>query len=144
MALDVAYFALVFCVCIGVVQLVAGYSRLIGLLIVPHVPAAYALGLSLPVAAFAWFGASGRALVPGDIGGVEGAQQFGLFFAGAAAATIVTAIAASIIQWRRPAAAGEPEPGMEGLRHATAYQLLRHRFFKPCPVPAGPAEAPRP
>ena len=105
-------------------------------------PTAHALGLSLPTVALAWFVGSGRVFIPGDIGGVEGSQQFGLFLAGAASATIITAIAASITQWGRPVG-GEPAPGMEGLRRATAFQLLRRRFSRAGPAPGDGTQAHR-
>ena len=117
------YFVLAYLVCLGVTQAASARSGLIGLLIVPNIAAAYLLGLALPTAAFIWFGLSGAITVPGDLGHVEGAQQFGLFLAGAGGATGTAALLASVTQMGKRSTA-TPEPGMEGFRSATLLQLL--------------------
>ena len=123
----VAYFLFVFLVCMGVIQLSAARSKLKGLLIFPWVYSGYLIGAALPAGALLWYSLSGRIIKPGDLAGVEGAEQFLLFMAAAGCATVFTAIIASIIQRGRPLA-GAPPLGMEGLRNATLLQLLQARF----------------
>lgn len=135
-----AYFLLVFLVCLGVVQLAAAHSGLAGLLIVPSRPWARILGAVLPAGAFLWFTLTGRAKVPGDLAGVEGSEQFLLFFAAAGAAFYICAIIASMTHRSRPMphhtpdAPHRPEPGMEGLREATLLHLLKLRFRRSGPT----------
>jgi len=144
---DAAYFILTFLICMGTIQVTAAYSRMRGLLIIPHAAAAYSLGIAVAVAALVWFGASGHATTPGDIGGVEGAEQFILFLSSAGASSLITAVVASVTQRHSPMV-GKPAPGLEGLRHATLFQVLSHRAAKRIHArrPKGevnPAHAPR-
>lgn len=152
MTLDAAYLILTFLLCMGAIQVTAAQSRMRGLLIIPHTAAAYSLGIAVAVAALVWFGASGYATTPGDIGGVEGAEQFIFFLGSAGASSLVTAIVASVTQRHSPMV-GKPASGLEGLRQATLFQLLSHRAGKrmharrpkaePRPVRASRREAPR-
>ncbi len=123
LSLSLDYLILVFCVCAGVIQITAAYSGLKGLLLLPSRRAAYALGLALPSGAFAWFVYVGDTGIPGDLGGIEGSEQFALFLLGAAVATALTASLASLLHMKGTLP-GQPQPGMEGLRDGTLLQLL--------------------
>lgn len=131
------YFLLVFLAACGVIQIVAAHSRLFGLLFVPRVQAGYAIGAGLLAGSFTWFVLTGDPNVPGDLGGVEGAEQFGLFLGGTAAGTIVTLGLSSVTQLRLgrsdpsepPRALGTNETrGFEALRHQTALAAIRTRL----------------
>lgn len=121
------YFILVLCVCTGVVQVASAYSHLNGLLFIPDSRAGYLIGLALPTGAFTWFVHIGDVGIPGDLGGVEGFQQFGMFLGAAAAATGLSAVVSSLTQYRRK---GNPAPGlgMDALREATVLQLVQARL----------------
>ena len=86
-----------------------------------------ALFLGLLAGAFAWFVATGDQNIPGDLGGVEGAQQFGLFFAGAAGAVVATMVVASLAQIRTSGEAVEGT-GVEALRNQTLLAVAMARF----------------
>ena len=127
LSLAADYFILVFCLCVGVIQIASAYSRLFGLLFIPDPRAGYLIGLAVATGAFTWFVQIGDVGIPGDLGGVEGSQQFGLFLGGAAAATLFTGVLASLTQLRRR---GDPSPdlGMESLREATLLQIIAARL----------------
>ena len=127
MGLSVNYFILALAVCMGVIQITASYSGLRGLLLFPSARLSTALGFAMPAAAFTWFIVIGDVGVPGDLGGVEGAEQFALFFGAAAIATGLTAALASATQQGR---LGRPEPerGLAGLSDATLAELLGERL----------------
>lgn len=129
LSLTLDYFIFVLALCAGVIQLASALSGLKGLLVFRNRPVSYLIGISLPSIAFAWFIRVGNATTPGDIGGVEGSEQFLMFWAGAGVATILTAVIASLTQIGRQ----EPRvgaPGMEGLRESTLLQLIKARLRK--------------
>lgn len=120
-SLPLDYFLLVFFACCGVIQLAAAYSGLAGMLIVPRARAGYLLGCALVVGSFAWFAAIGDFAIPGDVGGVEGAQQFGLFLGAAVASVAATNILASLR--RLGSRKRSTLAGMDALREGTYLEL---------------------
>ncbi|MBM4406147.1 MAG: hypothetical protein FJ039_08210 [Chloroflexi bacterium] len=127
--LGVDYFLLVVIAALGALQITAASSGLRGLWIIPQRRAVYLIGALLLVGAFAWFVLTGDTNIPGDLGGVEGSEQFGLFLGGVAVAALLTAGIASLTQRK----AGAPPAGVEGieaLRHTTLAGLLRARSMK--------------
>ncbi len=121
------YFLLVLVASCGIIQIVAARSGLRGLLFFPRERSSYVLGVLLLVGAFVWFVLIGDTGIAGDIGGVEGAEQFGLFLAGTAASVAVTGVIASVTQAKRPA--GPPAgQGLDELRSATLAQLVLARI----------------
>lgn len=128
-SLGVDYFLLVVIAAAGALQLTAAFSGLRGLSILPQKRAGYALGVVLLVSAFAWFVLTGDTNIPGDLGGVEGSEQFGLFLAGVAAAALLTAGIASLTQ-RTAGAPPEGVEGIEALRHTTLLGIFRARAAK--------------
>ena len=121
------YFLLVLLASCGIIQVVAARSGLRGLLFLPHERPSYVLGVLLLVGAFVWFVLIGDTGIAGDIGGVEGAEQFGLFLAGAAASVAVTGVIASATQAKRPADLPMGQ-GLDELRRATLAQLILDRL----------------
>jgi len=131
------YFLLVFGGALGLIQVVAAWSGLRGMLFVADWRAGYAIGAAMLVGTFTWFVLTGDPKVPGDTGGVQGSEQFGLFLAGTASATLVTVVVASVTQVRR-VVRGEPVEtrtdsrgdGLDRLREATWAVAMRHRLRK--------------
>ncbi len=116
------YFLLVFVASLGVLQLAAAHSRLYGLLLLNRV-ASFILGPVLVVLAFTWFFASGARNVPDTAGGLDGNQQWILFFAGAVTALVLMLLLSSLIR-RSMAGDGEHARGLEALRHTTYLRAL--------------------
>ena len=77
LALD--YFLFIFFAGLGLFQIVAAYSGLWGLLVIPRQAVAYVMGAAVLAGSYAWFTLVDDFSIPGDIGGVEGSEQFGLF-----------------------------------------------------------------
>ena len=127
LSLTADYFILVFCLCIGVIQIASAFSGLNGLLFIRSRTVSYILGIAVPTGAFTWFIHVGNVGIPGDLGGVEGSQQFLMFWGGAGAATILTGVLASLTQRGRKGTP-TPERGLDGLREATFLELLRARL----------------
>ena len=133
-SLAIDYVILVTVATCGVIQLAAAWSGLRGLLIARHARASYALGTALIVGAWAWFVAIGDPVKPGDLTKIEGAEQFGLFLAGAAAGTLLTALASSVTQWRAPlrrdrSLEASPE-GLDALRDDVWLRRIATRFSR--------------
>lgn len=120
--LNLDYWLLVVGSALGVIQIAAVYSGLQGLLFIRNKPASLAIGLALLSAACTWFVLTGDPGKPGDVNGVEGSSQFGLFLGGIAAATATTFVVASLLH------PGKPVPnagvGLEALRSATPWQVV--------------------
>lgn len=126
-SLPVDYFLLALSGCCGVIQVAAAYSRMYGLLFLPGVRASYLVGVTLVAGAFTWFILVGDAKVPGDVGGVEGSEQFALFFGAASVSVIVCPLISSLTQLGRRGKV-EAGLGMEALRQATLLQVLVARI----------------
>lgn len=129
LSLAADYFLLVFMATTGLLQIVAAYSRLRGVLIVPKIEASYGIGAGLLIGAFTWFVLTGDPSIPGDLGGVEGAEQFGLFLGGVSAAVVATAALSSVTQWGWRSRASEGS-GVDVLRQSTVVALVRARFSR--------------
>ena len=127
LSLTADYFLLALSVCAGAIQIASAYSGLYGLLFIPNRIAGYLIGLAFPTGGFTWFVLIGDVGIPGDVGGVEGSEQFSLFLGAAAAAAFATGVLSSLTQLRRR---GTPKPslGMEALREATLLQLVAARL----------------
>ena len=129
LSLATDYFLLVFIATTGLLQIVAASSRLRGVLIVPKIEASYGIGAGLLIGAFTWFVLTGDPSIPGDLGGVEGAEQFGLFLGGVSAAVVATATLSSVTQWGWHSGMSEGS-GVDALRQSTVVALLRARFSR--------------
>ncbi len=127
--LNLDYFLLVFGSSLGVIQVAAALSGLNGLLFIRYKGLSVLIGLVLLAASLTWFVLVGDPEKPGDIYGVQGASQFGLFLAGAAAATLATALLASLFQVTQPQVPTRGD-GLDALRSATLVSALKARFAK--------------
>ena len=136
-SLAIDYIILVTVATCGMIQVAAAWSGLRGLLILHHPKASYVLGAALLVGAWAWFVAIGDPAQPGDLANIEGAEQFGLFLAGAAAGTILTALLASATQWRALArhasSQGAAPQGLEALRDDVWLRRIASRLSRKAP-----------
>ena len=94
-ALD--YFLLVTLGCLGTIQIAAASARLKGLSFFRKRLVGYIFGALVAIGAFGWFFAVGNRNTPSAI---EGAQQVGMFLAGAIAAYIITSAVSSLIKYR--------------------------------------------
>ncbi len=118
------YLAFVFLAALGVLQAAAAYGGLEGLLLLPSRRAAGLLGLSLAVASCIWFFARGNRNLPDTNGGIAGAQQFGYFAVGCAAAVAVTYLLSSLLNASRSRPPVHPGEGLEALAGSTVLQAL--------------------
>ena len=96
LALD--YFLLVVFATAGLLQVVAALSGLDGLQFLHQRRVSVVLGAAVLCGAFAWFVLTGSLSIPGDVGGVEGSEQFGLFWGGLATAIVGTCILTSLLR----------------------------------------------
>ena len=124
LALD--YFLLVTFAAAGLLQVVAALSGLSGLQLLRNRPAAAVLGAALLCGAFTWFVLTGNPSIPGDLGGVEGSQQFGLFWGGLAAAIVGTFLLSSLARRTSRVVGGVP-PAIDAFRSGTLLELLKGR-----------------
>ena len=94
-ALD--YFLLVTLGCLGTIQIAAANARLKGLSFFKKRLVGYIFGALVAIGAFGWFFAVENRNTPSVI---EGAQQVGMFLAGAIAAYIITSAVSSLLKYR--------------------------------------------
>lgn len=121
----IEYVIWVFLACCGVLQLVAWYNHLDGLLLAPRRSLASAMGAALLAGSFVWFFASRNRNVPDTAEGIAGSAAFGLFVLGCALALLFTLILSSFLS---PVRRREPPPGsrgLEALQQTTYLKALR-------------------
>ena len=108
------YFLFVFLAFLGVLQIIASRSGLIGLRFLRRPTRGYILGLAVVIGAFCWFFASEERNIRDSL--LKGSEQFGI-----AALTISSLIQAGITQPR-----GEPldKRGIEIFREMTFFQVV--------------------
>lgn len=118
------YLFFVFLAALGVLQVAAAYGGVTGLLLLRSRRAVGLLGLSLALASFVWFFARGNRNLPDTNGGIAGAQQFGYFVVGCAAAVTVTYLLSSLLNASRSRPPVHPAEGLEALAGSTVLQAL--------------------
>ena len=127
-ALD--YFVFVFVAALGVLQAVAAYSDLRGLLLIRSRPLAFFLGLAAASLAFIWFFASEPRNLPDTQGGLDGNQSAGLFAVAAGSALLLTLLFPSVVN-RSLGTRGQPlDPGLDALRETTFLKALSLRTLR--------------
>ena len=124
LALD--YFLLVVLATVGLLQVAAALSGLDGMQLLASRRAAGVLGAAILCGAFTWFTLTGDPSIPGDIGGVEGSEQFGLLWGGLATAVIGTYVLAAVVRRAGPVTSRVP-PSIEAFRSGTLLALLKAR-----------------
>ena len=125
-ALD--YFLLVASGSLGTIQIAAAYAGLKGLSFFRKPLAGYIFGALAIIGSFGWFFASETRNIPSKI---EGAQQMGMFLAGALAAYIITAAVSSLLKYRLSLQVPssryreQTNPGIELLKETTLLGAIR-------------------
>ena len=121
-ALD--YFVFVLVASLGVLQAIAAYSGLRGLLLISSGPLAFLLGLGTASLAFIWFFASEPRNLPDTQGGLDGNQSAGLFAVAAGLALLLTLLVSSLSN-RTLGERGQPvDPGLDALRQTTYLKAI--------------------
>ncbi|MBI4234649.1 MAG: hypothetical protein HY686_09420 [Chloroflexi bacterium] len=118
------YFILVVLASFGVLQVVAAYSRLRGLMLFQRSLLCVILGLGFVALGFLWFFGSGPRNLPDTQGGLDGNRQSALFAEGAAVALVATLILSSLVNRHRLPGLGVVQWGLEALKEATYFQAL--------------------
>ena len=118
------YLVFVFLAALGVLQMVAAYSALRGLLFVKSRPHAFLVGLATTALAFIWFFLSEPRNVPDTDGGLDGNEMAGLFSVAAGTALMLTLLVTSISN-RGIRGGGQPlYRGLDTLRETTYLNAL--------------------
>ena len=121
-ALD--YFVFVFLAALGVLQVVAAYTGMRGLLLIPFHRLAVVVGLTAVVLAFLWFFLSEPRNLADTEGGLDGNQMAGYFALGAGSATVLTFLLSSISNRSLAKNGRRPLPGLDALRETTYWTAL--------------------
>ena len=118
------YFLLVFVASLGVLQLAASVGRLNGLLFFKSPLISRTLGLSLVVAAFAWFFGTGSRNLNDFQGGIDAPTQALFFFFGSFAGVGVTLLGSSLVNMRMNDGELSPDAGLDNLRKVSYLRAL--------------------
>ena len=122
------YFLLVTLGCLGTIQIAAAYAGLKGLSFFKKPLAGFIFGALVTIGAFGWFFAIENRNTPSKI---EGAQQLGMFLAGAIAAYIITMAVSSLLKYRLSLQATasrcreQTNQGIETLKETTLLGAIR-------------------
>ena len=118
------YFIFVFVAALGVLQAVAAYSRLDGLLFLRRRRVSVVVGCLGVILAFVWFFSAGHRNIPDTDGGLDGNAQAVLFVSAVAMAVVVTFGGSSL--FNRHALNLTPQVwGLDALRYTTYVNALR-------------------
>ncbi len=121
-ALD--YFIFVLIAALGVLQMVAAYSTLRGLLLIRVRPMAFLVGLVTTIVAFLWFFLSEPRNLPDTEGGLDGNQMAGLFALAAGSALVLTLFLSSISNRSLGRGFQQRVPGLDALRETSYLKAL--------------------
>jgi hypothetical protein len=122
MALD--YFLLIVVGFFGILQIVAARNSLYGLRLFSDKKIGYVAGGIITTGAFVWFFLSGNRNIEGHLTGVQGAQQFELFLAGASASMLLSALIVSIRHLKSKSKNSSRGRGLEQIRQVTYLQAF--------------------
>ena len=122
-ALD--YFLLVFIAACGVLQMVASYRGLKGLLLLRNRRWALGLGLAVLVLSFIWFFGSAPRNIPDTAGGLDGNEQSALFTLAAGSALLFTLLLSSLRNFKLGNGDDFYLPGLDALRETNYLRALR-------------------
>ena len=118
------YVIWVFLAATGVIQLAAAHAGLTKLLFIRAKPWAYALGLLLVLAGFAWFFRDGARHIPDTGAGINGNEQAARFTLTCLAVGAFTFTLSSLLNRRSREAATPNAEGFEAFRHRTYARAL--------------------
>ena len=126
------YLAFVFVASVGVLQLVAAWAQLKGMIFLKRPALAYLLSILLIGGSFYWFlQRDNRIDTVMRQTGLEGSQQFFGFCIGAFLAIVFTMIVSSLISAIRHKAQinnNAPSQGLDALRYKSYLEALKHSF----------------
>ena len=118
------YFVFVFIGALGVLQMVAAYRGLLGLLFIRLRPLAFLVGLVTTSLAFLWFFLSEPRNISDQQGGLDGNQMAGLFAVAAGSALVLTLLASSVSNRSLGGGGQRFDPGLDALRETTYLKAL--------------------
>ena len=118
------YLVYVFVASLGVLQMVAAYSALRGILFIRSRRLAFLSGLVTTVLAFLWFFISEPRNVPDTDGGLNGNQMSGLFAVGAGMALALTLLLSSIRNRTMGRDSRRTNNGLDALRETNYLNAL--------------------
>ena len=118
------YFVFVFIAALGVLQMVAAYSALRGLLFIRVRPLAFLIGSATTALAFLWFFLSEPRNISDQEGGLDGNQMAGLFAVAAGSALILTLLVSSVSNRSLGASGQRFNSGLDALRETTYLKAL--------------------
>ena len=121
-ALD--FFVFAFIASLGVLQMVAAYTALRGLLFIRVRSLAFFLGLATTALGFLWFFLSEPRNLPDSNGGLDGNQIAGLYTLGAGLALLVTLVVSSITNRSLGFGTHKLSSGLDALRETTYIRAL--------------------
>ncbi len=122
------YYLFTFAATVGVIQVSASQARLRGLLFLPSLRAARALGAVLVAGAAAWFFGSADRNVNDTAGGLDANDQAVLFLLGALSALALTLVASSLANSRMTSPPGSKAEGLDAL-HTEGLDALRSASY---------------
>lgn len=120
----VDYFLLVFISACGVLQMVAAYKGLQGLLFLRNRYSAFGLGLAATTLSFVWFFVSEPRNSPDTAEGLTGNEQFGFFCLAAGCATVFTLLLSSLRNRDLGNGSDRFQPGLDALRETNYLRAL--------------------
>ncbi len=118
------YFLFVFIAALGVLQMVAAYRGLVGLLFIRLRPLAFLVGLAAVPLAFLWFFLSEPRNISDQEGGLDGNQMSGLFAVAAGSALIFTLLVSSISNRSLGGCRQRFDTGLEALKETSYLKAL--------------------
>ena len=119
------YFLFVFIAASGVLQMVASYTGLQGLLLLRNRRWAFALGFAVIVLSFLWFFSSEPRNIPDTAGGLDGNEQAGFFALAAGSALLFTLLLSSLRNLNLGNGASQYKSGLDALRETNYLRALR-------------------
>ena len=119
------YFVFVLIAAFGVLQMVAAYSSLRGLLFIRSRPLAFLTGLATAALAFLWFFLSEPRNIPDTEGGLDGNDMGGLFTLAAGSALVLTLLFSSVRNWSMGGKWQRSGPGLDALRETSYIKALQ-------------------
>ena len=119
------YFVFVFLAALGVLQVVAAYRSLQGILFIRSRLPAFLGGVGTTAFAFLWFFLSEPRNISDNEGGLDGNQMSGMFALAAGSALLLTLILSSISNHRKLGKTDQQfNSGLEALRETTYVNAL--------------------
>ena len=118
------YLLFVFISACGVLQMVAAYKGLQGILFLRNRYLAFGLGLVATMLSFVWFFVSEPRNIADTAEGLSGNEQFGFFSLAAGCATLFTLLLSSLRNRKLGSESDRFQPGLDALRETNYLRAL--------------------